>query len=255
VVFGKKWNNSLSMEFTPLGEVLISTIETRRSDYARFLRSQVYSNPPPVPVDVDPNYPMTNVNRSDAQTFCRWLTMVERKAELLDTTQSYRLPTDDEWSMAAGLPREKGGTPAERHEHIQGVYPWGGLTGGFEWPPNAAVGNFWDTSAADSMHKKDGIPGYNDKFSGLAPVRSFAPHSDIYDLAGNVWEWVQEDMGGSDPKTQRWGVVRGGSWRSKDQLEMMASYRKAVPVGTRIDDIGFRIVLSTEGTRARGEED
>jgi formylglycine-generating enzyme required for sulfatase activity len=77
----------------------------------------------------------------------------------------------------------------------------------------------------------------------------------MYDLAGNVWEWVQEDMGGPDQKMQRYGVVRGGSWRSKDRMEMMASYRKAVPSANRTDDIGFRIVLSTEGTRARGEED
>jgi len=255
VVFGKKWNNSLSMEFTPLGEVLMSTMETRRSDYAQFLRHQVYSNPPQVPLDADVKLPMTNVNRSEAQAFCRWLTMVERKADLLDTNQSYRLPTDDEWSMAAGLPREKGGAPGDRNEHIQGVYPWGGPMGGFEWPPNTPVGNFWDVTAAESVHKKDGIPGYNDKFPGLAPVRSFGAHGGMYDLAGNVWEWVQEDMGGPDQKTQRLGVVRGGSWRSKERMEMMASYRKAVPSSTRADDIGFRIVLSTEGTRARGEED
>ncbi len=250
VNFGKKWTNSLSMEFAPLGEILISTAETRRSDYAEFLKHMVYSDLPPVPVDTDRNLPMTCVNRAEAQTFCRWLTHLERDKGFLDNNQSYRLPTDDEWSMAAGLPREKGGDPADRNGRIQGMYPWTG----YDWPPNPPPGNFWDQSAAEAVHRKDGIPGYNDKFPALAPVRSFEAHLDMYDMAGNVWEWVQEDMGGSNPNVQRWGVLRGGSWRTKDRQEMLASFRYPVPVATQADDVGFRIVLSVEGSRARAEE-
>lgn len=256
VVLGKKWTNSLSMELAPLGEILMSTAETRRSDYAKFLKQMVYSSQPPFPMEgAEGDLPMTYVNRAEAQTFCRWLTQQERKDGFLDTNQSYRLPTDDEWSMAAGLPREKGAAPADRNQRIQGMYPWGGQWGGFEWPPKPPAGNFWDTAAANSVHGKDGIPGYNDKFPGLAPVRSFEARSDMYDLAGNVWEWVQEDMGGPDPKTQHQGVVRGGSWRTRDRLEMLASFRRPVASALRSDEIGFRIVLSTEGTRARGEEE
>jgi formylglycine-generating enzyme required for sulfatase activity len=252
VVFGKKWTNSLGMEMAPLGEVLMSTAETRRADFAEYYKRMVYSNAPPVPFDTNVDFPVTFVSRNDAVAFCRWLTKVERDKQLLEPNQSYRLPTDDEWSMAAGLPREKGGSPAERNGRIQGMYPWGG----FEWPPNPPAGNYWDTSAADAMHKKDGIPNYNDNFPGLAPVRSFPadPHTEMYDLAGNVWEWVQEDFGGSDPKQQRLGVVRGGSWRTKDRNEMLASFRKPVSPGTRTDEIGFRVVLSVDGARAREEE-
>jgi formylglycine-generating enzyme required for sulfatase activity len=252
VNFGKKWTNSLSMEFTPLGDILISTAETRRGDYAEFLKHMVYSDLPQVPVDTDRNLPMTFVNRAEAQTFCRWLTQKERAKplQLLDSTQSYRLPTDDEWSMAAGLPREKGGDPADRNGRIQGMYPWSG----YDWPPNPPAGNFWDQSAAEAMHRKDGIPGYNDKFPTLAPVRSFGAHLDMYDMAGNVWEWVQEDMGGPNPTLQRLGVLRGGSWRTKDRNEMLASFRRPVPAGMRENDVGFRIVLSVEGSRARAEE-
>jgi formylglycine-generating enzyme required for sulfatase activity len=254
VVFGKKWTNSLGMEFAPLGEVMMSTAETRRSDYAEFYRHQVYSNPPSVPLGSDVDLPMTFVNRNEALAFCRWLTKLERTKQLplLEPNQSYRLPTDDEWSMAAGLPREKGGSPAGRSERIQGMYPWGG----FEWPPNPPAGNYWDLSAAEAAHKKDGIPNYNDNFPLLAPVRSFPmdPHTEMYDLAGNVWEWVQEDMGGPDPKLQRMGVLRGGSWRTKERNEMLASFRRPVSPGMRADDVGFRIVLSTDGVKAREEE-
>jgi eukaryotic-like serine/threonine-protein kinase len=49
-------------------------------------------------------------------------------------------------------------------------------------------------------------------------------------------------------------VVRGGSWRTKDRLEMLASYRRPVPPSMRADDIGFRVVLSTDGVKAREEE-
>lgn len=252
VVFGKKWTNSLGMELAPLGEVMMSTAETRRSDYAEFYRHMVYTNVPPVPLDSEMDLPMTFVNRNEAQAFCRWLTQQERKNQLLESNQSYRLPTDDEWSMAAGLPREKGGSPSGRNSRIQGMYPWGG----FEWPPNPPAGNFWDTTAADATHKKDGIPNYTDNFPMLAPVRSFPmdPHTEIYDLAGNVWEWVLEDMGGNDPKQQHLGVVRGGSWRTKDRLEMLASFRRPVTSAMRADDIGFRVVLSTDGVKAREEE-
>ena len=252
VVFGKKWTNSMGMEFVPLGDVLMASTETRRADWAEFLRNRVDSSTPPVPLDTDRLLPMTHVNRADAEMFCRWLSMVERAKGLLEPHENYRLPTDDEWSMAAVLPRERGDSPADRTDRIEGVWPWG-----FTWPPLPPAGNFWDGSAATAAKTKDGVPSYNDKFPGLAPVKSFQadPRTSLYDLAGNVWEWVQEDFGGADGKTRLLGVVRGGSWRSKDRAELLASHRKAVPATSRADDIGFRVVLSADGVRARLERE
>ncbi len=248
VVFGKKWTNSLGMEFAPLGDILISSAETRRADYEEFFRNTVSSAPPPVPLDADRTLPMTHVSRADALSYCRWLTMTEKAKGLLEDNQVYRLPTDDEWSMAAGLPREKGDSPQARNDRIEGIYPWG-----FIWPPVPASANLWDVSGTKN---KEVIKGFKDGFPGLAPVRSFPADSrtDIFDLGGNVWEWVQEDFGGDDFKLARMGVVRGGSWRTKERTELLSSHRRAINAGSRVDDVGFRIVLSTENVHAREDE-
>lgn len=41
---------------------------------------------------------------ADAQFFCNWLTLKERQEGRLTDTQYYRLPTDDEWTMAGRFP-------------------------------------------------------------------------------------------------------------------------------------------------------
>ncbi|WP_172682668.1 SUMF1/EgtB/PvdO family nonheme iron enzyme [Verrucomicrobium spinosum] len=122
VAFGRKWKNSLGMDFVPLGAVLMSATEIRRADYASYLRSVPITNPPPVDPSEDSTLPMTFVSRDDAMHYARWLTRTEQAKGLLEENQSYRLPTDDEWSMAAGLPRERGDTPAERNRRIEGFY-------------------------------------------------------------------------------------------------------------------------------------
>lgn len=248
VVFGKKWTNSFGMEFTPLGDVLIGATEVRRADYEEFFRHTVSSVPPPVPLDADRTLPMTHVSRADAQSYCRWLTMIEKSKGLLEENQGYRLPTDDEWSMAAGLPREKGESPEERNDRIEGIYPWG-----YSWPPARETANLWDGEATKN---KEGIKGFKDGFPALAPVRSFPPEprTEIYDLAGNVWEWVQEDYGGEDARLARMGVVRGGSWRTKERKELLSSHRRTINASSRNDEIGFRIVLSTGNVHAREDE-
>ncbi len=253
VVFGKKWTNSLGMEFVPLGDVLISSAETSRADWAEYFRQLPSSLPSPVPLDADRKLPMTNVSRAEAEMYCNWLTNVERSKGLLEAWQAYRLPTDDEWSMAAGLPRERGEEPANRNDGIVGMYPWG-----FTWPPMPVPGNLWDAIGVTGKESKTGIPGYKDGFALLAPIRSFIAvkslmdlRAETFDLAGNVWEWEQENYGGKDPKLQNFGVVRGGSWRTKDRTELLASHRRPVAPVTRSDEIGFRVVLSNEGVFAR----
>ncbi|RBP41523.1 PEGA domain-containing protein [Roseimicrobium gellanilyticum] len=251
VAFGRKWKNSLGMDFVPLGDVLMAATETRRADYATFLRTLPTSQPPLVDVRSDVTLPMTHVSRTDAELFCKWLTMVERTRGLLEPSQSYRLPTDDEWSMAAGLPRERGDSPASRSQRALGIYPWG-----FSWPPSPVPGNMWDRTAATKAKRKDGIEDFNDGFADLSPVGSFEPNENgLRDLAGNVWEWVQDDFGGEDQKLRRLGAVRGGGFRSGNKDELLASHRKAMPPGTRGDEIGFRVVLSEEGVTARQDDE
>jgi len=53
-------------------------------------------------------HPVHRVSREDAEAFCQWLTGIERTSGELTARDEYRLPNDVEWSMAAGLPGEKG---------------------------------------------------------------------------------------------------------------------------------------------------
>ncbi len=291
VAFGRRWKNSLGMDFEPVGPVLIATNEIRRTDYNVYQKAvgdkstqaqpevpvpsqppaNINNNPTAVPATPQPppptkqppqadknwvqeilvTYPVTNVSRQDAIAFCQWLTQTERSRGLLEEDQSYRLPTDEEWSKTANLPRERGESPADRNQRIEGIYPWGYL-----WPPSPPTVNLWDEDAAASANKKDGIKGYKDGFPKLAPVGTFSPNlSALRDLGGNVWEWVQEDFGGTDDKTKAQGVVRGGSWRTASREELLSSHRRPVPPATRADDIGFRVVLSTDGVTARENDE
>jgi serine/threonine protein kinase/formylglycine-generating enzyme required for sulfatase activity len=243
VVFDRTWQNSLGMKMVPLGRAMLGATETRRADFAEFSKAVKL---PPVPgrlLDADLSLPVTLVSRAEAEQFCRWLSERERALGLLEPDQEYRLPTDDEWSMAADLTPEPGATPAERNERFGGIYPWG-----FQWPPPSKTGNFLDVSADPSG--KSAIPGYNDGFAGIAPVASLrAGTNQLHDLSGNVWEWVSTPWKHDSPS----GVLRGGSWQTGKSNELLSSHRKEAPKDARLPDAGFRIILWNIGTLARGD--
>jgi serine/threonine protein kinase len=243
VVFTKPWKNSLGMNFVPLQRAMLSVYETRRQDFAEFVRSTGAAAVAGRVLDVDPTLPVTNVSRIEAELFCRWLTDRERAKGLIQVEHEYRLPTDDEWSLAVDLPRGNG-SPEDRNLSVTGVFPWG-----FIWPPLARSGNFADASV-DKTGKKS-IAGYNDTFPGSAPVGSFPADSrGVRDLAGNVWEWVADSW---NPSTTD-GVARGGGYTAMHQEELLSSYRRRVPVTAQLPDLGFRVLLTTVGIPARPEE-
>lgn len=238
------FENSLGMKFVPVPgtSVLFSIWETRVQDYAAFMKATGRQWKP----SGEALHPAMDVPWAGAQAFCRWLTEKERKEGKIGRDQTYRLPTDVEWSTAVGLPSESGATPQERDMKIKGIYPWGP-----GWPPPSGAGNFGRALGVDD-------------FTRTTPVGSFPPNQHgLHDLGGNVWEWVADKWspdGGppSEPRhdhdvpDEQWirssggRVLRGGSFYIDNPFVLLSSYRLIGP------DLrytaGFRVVLTAPRT-------
>jgi len=242
VTFGRAWEGN-GLRFVPLTDsVMIAATETRRKEYNEYARTTNIRRPGNMDGEGKGNtQPVTSVDREEARAFCAWLTEKDRNAGLIEPKDVYRLPTDDEWSRAVGLPLERGSKPSERNGRIRGIYPWG-----FDWPPPANVENLADAQGARKANLESFIPGYEDRFPFLGPVQAFpANERGIIGLGGNASEWVDTDFEapkGSDAKSTL-GTVRGGNWRTSNPDELLSSTRTPVPPDTRRPTIGFRIVL------------
>ncbi len=223
---GQAWTNSLGMKFVTVGEIRMSVWETRVQDYDAFCRATGRRYDPP-DFQQAPAHPVVKVSWFDATAFCKWLAEKERNEGVLDDRQIYRLPTDLEWSAAAGLPNEGGGTPEARDGKIPNLFPWGK-----QWPPPEGAGNY----------------GIGSRRSGTVIVGKSKPNAlGIYDLGGNVWEWCLEGYKGNSAGPGRdWGVLRGGSWGTSNRLEMQSSYRNVVDRNERDVIYGFRCVLAPQ---------
>jgi formylglycine-generating enzyme required for sulfatase activity len=229
---GEPWENSIGMRFVPVGDVLVSVWPTRVKDFQAFCEVNART---PLALDFaqDENHPAVRVNWEDARAFCQWLTESEVKSERLTEGQVYRLPTDAEWSVAAGIVNESGTTPEERDGRVRD-FAWGKT-----WPPPPRSGNFADTSG----RKPPFIAGYNDGFPQTSPVGNFpANKAGLFDMSGNVWQWVEDSYHGG-PARKDWGVLRGGSWGTSKKEELWLGYRDVVDRSERDVIFGFRCVL------------
>ena len=243
VVFGRPWENGIGMKFVPLGpDLMVADWETRVRDYALFVKETAYSEPPLPGFEQGPEHPVVFVSRADATAFCEWLTQRERKQgeERIAASHAYRLPTDVEWSEMAGLLEVPGLSPSWRDAHKERVFPWGE-----GWPPPNRFGNFADAAAgsASGLAGERTITGYADGFAKTAPVGSFPANAKgIFDLFGNVYEWVADDYSREDPN--HLGVLRGGGWTSYQPEHLHAGSRYPQPPDATADIYGFRVVLA-----------
>jgi formylglycine-generating enzyme required for sulfatase activity len=249
----ERWTNQLGMVFVPVTHtrVAFSIYETRMIDFSAFAATNpkldgtnwdhaLYHNV--TPVSAGPDFPVVNVSWNDAKAFCRWLTRTEREMKLISPGATYRLPTDAEWSWAAGIgDRETGSTPESNNGKLEDIFPWG-----TQYPPPEGAGNFADQTAMNYFTNWPHIPGYSDGFVTTAPVGSFRPNSlGLYDLAGNAAEWCEDSYNRNSSRSE----LRGGSWVNTGPKSLWSSTRMPVSPNHFSVITGFRCVLVRDDVR------
>ena len=158
-------------------------------------------------------------------------------------TNGYRLLTEAEWEWVA---RFNGGAGKQR-------YPWGE-----SMPVKPESGNYADESVEGLDLVANTLSNYWDGYPVTSPAQKFNPSAlGIYDLGGNVAEWVNDyysvystnlkqaelDPLGPDEGTAR--VIRGSSWRDSSISKLRFAYRSEYGTLGRLD-VGFRIARYTD---------
>ncbi len=217
-------SNGLGMTFVNAGtpDVLFSTLETRRGEFATFVAETghhsagmvyfvsngkwestqgTWKNPPGMGPQSD-THPVTCVSEVDASAFCQWLTTRERTAGRISNNERYRLPGAAEWLAALGLPA--------------------------------------DALPVDQLDAA--IPIANPTATGPSP-QDVVPRA-VRDLSGSVAEWTASP--GSRPNSR---IVCGTSW-----VEIAppagTSTARAYDRNLRGVGIGFRIVLDRSSKKS-----
>ncbi len=172
--------------------------------------------------------PVLHVSVRDAEAYAAWLSA--------QTGHSYRLPSEAEYEYAM-----RSGT--------QGIYPWG------NGPPPSRVGNL--TGGRDvspgGRRWNNAFAGYSDGYWGPAPAGSYAANAwGVYDMGGNVSEWVSDCWHASYRRAPAEGaswfnpgcrsrVIRGGSWASSP-VQARAAWRASADSDVTNARVGFRVV-------------
>ena len=161
---------------------------------------------------------MINITWEEARDYASWLSG--------QTGKRYRLPSEAEWEYAA-----RAGTAT--------AYYWGN-----------------EISRGNANYGKEdcceGLASGPDRWETTAPVSSFPANPwGLSDMAGNVWEWLQDcydesyrgapdDGAARTSCTDERRVLRGGSWDNSPQY-LRSAFRGRISPASRHSNIGVRL--------------
>ena len=166
------------------------------------------------------NRPVMSVNWHDVQSYVRWLSS--------KTDHNYGLLSESEWEYVA-----RAGTDT--------WYSWGNEIG----------------------HNRANCDGCGSRWDDdrTVPVGSFRANGwGVYNMHGNVWEWVQDcwndsyvgapvDGSSWEPGDCEAHVLRGGSWNNYPRYLRSASRRRGLIVGLRGNTISYKNRDNSNGFR------
>jgi formylglycine-generating enzyme required for sulfatase activity len=161
------------------------------------------------------NHPCINVSWYQAVAFCRWLTKKYRDAGLLEAGLEIRLPTEQEWEIAARYPD----------------------------------GRFWPYGNEEDLSKMN---AHETGIYWTTAVGSFPSGRnevlDLWDLVGNVWEWCltkYEDGSNLIDTSGDIRVIRGGSVTSDSMFASAVARYYDYPTDPKYM-AGFRLCVSAK---------
>ncbi len=174
------------------------------------------------------NLPVVHISWQDAAAYANWLKN--------STGQNYRLLSESEFEYVLSANNDT-------------IYPWGNQQ------PTQVWGNF--SGAKDKLKRsrirwREGFTDYEDGHWGPAPVGSFIKNLlGLYDLSGNVMEWVDDCWHDSYTRAPTNGaawvnrgcserVIRGGNWGSAIE-EYKITHRVKAKQDLTDPRLGFRV--------------
>jgi formylglycine-generating enzyme required for sulfatase activity len=158
--------------------------------------------------------PVVGVSWFAAKAWCLWLSLLEGESA------RYQLPDEVQWEWAAGGQRDKPDKVLKVRD-----YPWPKEKG----KPDKTRAN------------------YNNHEGGTTPVGRYpegATPEGLYDMAGNVWEWMENWY----DEDRDWRSLRGGNYSDNaDALRCSSRYYGSPRTGFYVI-VGFRVIRSSHSS-------
>ena len=190
--------------------------------------------------------PAVNVSFEDARAYAVWLSVATGQPE----NTPYRLPTEAEWEYAARAQAPTRNDPPRRRW-------WGDDPGHREACRHANVLDQKGLSVLKRLNYAIDWAAHDceDAYALSAPVGHFGANVfGLYDMLGNVWEWVadcyHDSYAGARAGSAAWTdgtecaggrrVIRGGSWGDAPASLRSATRVRSAP-DYRLNDLGFRL--------------